>query len=112
MFSKKQLLILFDLLAENKMIDQIDYGKHNKFDAVASMFQAVSAKSKESFVEQLKDVHNKGLYSFNNIGELNQLIVTITNLSDIFRKAGFRSIANIADKKIRELEVVKNQTVE
>lgn len=91
------------------MIDQIDYGKPNKFEAIAGMLQAVSAKSKDSFIEQLKDVHNDGLYSFKNIGELNQLIVTITNLADTFRKAGFRSIANAADKKLRNLELEKTK---
>ena len=106
-FSKKQLLILFDLLAENKIIDRIDYSRPNKFEPIADMLQAVSAKSKDSFVEQLKDVRINGLYSFKNIGELNQLIITITNLTDTFRKAGFFSVAKIADKKLRELEYIK-----
>jgi len=106
-FSKKQLLILFDLLAENQMIDCIDYSKLNKFDSIANMLHAISAKSKESIVEQLKDVNHKGLYSFSNIGELNQLIITITNLADTFRKAGFRAIAVLADKKLRFLEKEK-----
>ena len=95
-FSKKQLLILFDLLAENNLIERIDFSKVNKFDSIASLLQAISSKSKESIVEQLKDVNHKGLYSFRNISELNQLIITITNLADTFRKAGFRAIANIS----------------
>jgi len=71
------------------------------------MLQAVTGKSKDSIMEQLKDTRRDGLYSFQNIGELNQLIVTLTNLSEIFRSAGFRSIANMADKKLRELERMK-----
>ena len=106
-FSKKQLLILFDLLSENNAIDKIDYSKRNKFESIATMLQAVTGKSKDSIIEQLKDTHRDGLYSFQNIGELNQLIVTLTNLSEIFRSAGFRSIANMADKKLRELERMK-----
>lgn len=106
-FSKKQLLILFDLLSENNAIDKIDYSKPNKFEGVATMLQAVTGKSKDSIMEQLKDTRRDGLYSFQNIGELNQLIVTLTNLSDTFRSAGFRSIANMADKKLRELERMK-----
>jgi len=107
-FSKKQLLILFDLLAENKTLDPIDYSKPNKFDSIASVLHAISSKSKDSLIEQLKDAHNSGLYSFQNLGELNQLIITITNLEDTFRKAGFRAIANLADKKLRVLEMEKN----
>jgi len=108
-FSKKQLLILFDLLSENNAIDKIDYSKPNKFESIATMLQAVTGKSKDSIMEQLKDTRRDGLYSFQNIGELNQLIVTLTNLSEIFRNAGFRSIANMADKKLRELERMKNE---
>ena len=62
-------------------------------------------KAASSFVEELKDVRKNSLYSFTNLGELNQLIVTITNLADTFRNAGFRSIANIVDKKLRHLEL-------
>lgn len=110
-FSKKQLLIFFDLLSECNVIDKIDYAKPNRFDNIAVMLQAISGKSKDSILAQLKDTRSDGLYSFQNIGELNQLIVTITNLSDTFRKAGFRSIANMADKKLRELERLKMATL-
>ncbi|WP_018615935.1 hypothetical protein [Segetibacter koreensis] len=105
-FSKKQLLLFFDLIAESKAVDKIDYSKPNKFDGIATMLRAVSGKSKDSILEQLKDTRTNGLYSFRNEGELKQLIITLTNLSDIFRKAGFRVVANIADKKLRELERV------
>ena len=81
------MLILFDLLAEHKMVDKIDYNKPNKFEAIASMLQAVSAKSKDSLVDQLKDVHHNGLYSFKNLGELNQLITTVLFLNKF--KANF-----------------------
>ncbi len=73
-FSKKQLLILFDLLAESSLIEKIDFSKVNKFDSIAVMLHAMSSKSNESIIEQLKEVGNRGLYSFNNLGELNQLI--------------------------------------
>ncbi len=61
-FSKKQMLILFDLLAENGAIEKIDYSKPNRFDSMATMLQAVSGKSKESIMEQLKDTRSNGLY--------------------------------------------------
>lgn len=89
-FSKKQWLILFDLLVENGAIEKIDYSKPNKFDSVVTVLQAVSGKSKDSILEQLEDTRNNGLYSFQSTGELNQLIITLTNLSDTFRQAGFR----------------------
>ncbi|WP_439516800.1 hypothetical protein [Sediminibacterium sp.] len=103
-FSKKQLLILLDILAENGAIEKIDYSKLNKFDAVATMLQAISGKSKDSILEQLKDTRNNGLYSFQNPAELKQLIITLTNLSDMFRNAGFRSVSNVLDRKLRELD--------
>lgn len=69
-FSKKQLLILFDLLGDDKLMDRIDYSKYNKFDAVVGMLQAVSGKGKDSFVEQLKHVRHEGLNSFTNEAQL------------------------------------------
>ncbi len=106
-FSKKQLLIFFDLLAESKSIEKIDYSKPNKFESIAEMLQALSGKGKDSFIEQLKDSRNNGLYEFHNKGELNQLIVILTNLSAIFSKAGFHSITKIVNKKLRELDSIK-----
>lgn len=57
---------------------------------MVTVLQAVSGKSKDSILEQLEDTRNNGLYSFQSTGELNQLIITLTNLSDTFRQAGFR----------------------
>lgn len=110
-FSKKQLLILLDILAENGAIEKIDYSKPNKFDAIATMLQAISGKSKDSIWEEMKDIRSKGLYSFQNKGELKQLIIILTNLSDIFRKAGFRSVSNAVDRKISDLERLKDLTI-
>jgi len=44
------------------------------------------------------------MYEFHTPGELNQLINTIINLAEFLRKAGFRSLAKEADKKLLELE--------
>ncbi|MFC0771649.1 hypothetical protein [Terrimonas alba] len=104
-FSKKQILILFDLLAEIGKMEKIDFSKPNKFDSIAELLCAITGKSKDSWIEQLKDGRNKGLYEFKNEGERKQLIVTLTNLSETFRKAGFRSIATLTDKKLIKLEV-------
>jgi hypothetical protein len=106
-FSKKQLLIFFDLLAETTGIERIDFSKPNKFQGIADLFHAISGKSASSMVEELNDYRNKSLYKCNTPGELDQLIVTLTNLANTFRDAGFRSIAKKADKKIGELEVAK-----
>lgn len=104
-FSKKQILILFDLFAETGKIEKMDFTRPNKFDSIADLLCAISGKSKDSWIEQLKDGRNKGLYEFKNEGERKQLIITLTNLSEVFRKAGFRSISKAADKKLIELEM-------
>ncbi len=103
-FSKKQILFLFDLLAETGKLEKIDFTRPNKFDSIAELLCAITGKSKDSWIEQLKDGRNKGLYEFKNEGERKQLVVTLTNLSDVFRKAGFRSISKAADKKLIELD--------
>jgi len=106
-FSKLQLLILFDLLYEAADIEKIDLAKPNKFDDVASLFHGLTGKTKESWLQELKDHQKNGLYAFHTEGEKNQLIGTLVNLGETFRKAGFRSIAKLADRKIKELERTK-----
>jgi FtsZ-interacting cell division protein YlmF len=106
-FSKLQLLILFDLLYEAADIEKIDLAKPNKFDDVASLFHALTGKTKESWLQELKDHQKSGLYAFHTEGEKSQLIGTLVNLGETFRKAGFRSIAKLADRKIKELERTK-----
>ena len=103
-FSKKQILIFLDLLAETGKIEKIDFTKPNKFVAVGELLYAISGKSKDSWVEQLKDSGTEGLYDFKSDGDRKQLIVVLINLSNTLKNAGFRSIAKNADKKILELE--------
>jgi hypothetical protein len=104
-FSKRQLLILFDLLAnKTTRLEKIDFTKPARFDAVADLLHALSGKSKESIVEELKNYRTKGLYECQREGEYNQTIRTLSNLAEAFRSAGLRSIAEEADKKIIELE--------
>lgn len=103
-FSKKQLLIFLDILSETHAIEHIDYDKPNKFAAIAGLLHALTGKSTTAFTEELHDNRNKSLYRFRTPGERDQLIITLTNLADTFRTAGFRSIAKQADRKIRELE--------
>jgi hypothetical protein len=107
-FSKKQQLIFFDLLSEAAGIERIDYRKSTKFDEIAALFYALTGKSKASFKHELEDHRNKSLYHCQSPGERKQLIIVLTNLAEKFRSAGFRSIAKLADKKMRELEAGKN----
>lgn len=106
--SKKQILILFDLLANTKDIEKIDYTRPNKFESVAELLQALNGKSLSTWVEELNNYKTKGLYYYSDKGELKHLISTLTNLSDRLRKSGFLTLAKEADKKIRELGKMQN----
>jgi hypothetical protein len=103
-FSKKQILILFDLLSNVSHLEKIDLDKPNKYDAIADLLFAITGKSQSSWKEELNDYKNKDLYGFHTEGERKQLIAVLTNLAEPFRKAGFRSISALADKKIHWLE--------
>ena len=111
-FSKKQILIMFDLLSGPGGLEKIDLTRPNKFDGIAALLHAITGKAKESFLQELNDHRNNGLYAYNTPGERNQLIITLNNLSETFRAAGFRSIAKLADKKIKELESAKKDGLE
>ena len=104
-FSKKQVLILFDLIAQtSSKIESIDLCKPNKFPDIAHFLHALTGKSQETWIEELKDYSSGDLYGYNTPGELNQLMSTLSNLADILRKSGLRTLASQADKKIRELD--------
>ena len=102
--SKKQVLIFFDMLHQSGALERIDLSKPNKFDTIAQFFQALTGKGKETWVETLRDYHNRDLYAFHTLGERNQLLSILTNLADITRAAGLRSVCSLVDKKIREIE--------
>lgn len=106
-FSKKQVLILFDLLAQVAKIERIDLNRSNKLDAIAQFFQALTGKGKETWLAALKDYRNKDLYECHTDGERKQLVTVLENVSNLCRNAGLRSIADLADKKIMELEAKK-----
>ena len=103
-FSKKQLLIFFDLLSETNAIERIDFRKPNKFREIAALLHSISGKSTDSLIEELNLHRDKSLYRHHTTGERDQLIITLTNLAETFRAAGFRSIAKQADSRIRDLE--------
>jgi hypothetical protein len=103
-FSKRQDLILLDLLSESVRLERIDLSRPNKFDAIADFLHALTGKSKASFIEELHTYKNKSLYEFHTPGERRQLIGMLRNLAELLRKAGFRSVASAADRKIRQLE--------
>jgi hypothetical protein len=103
-FSKKQILILFDLLAQTARIEKIDLSKPNRYEALAALLHGLTGKSVQSWLQELDDHRGKDLYEFHTEGQRRQLIVTLTNMAELFRNAGFRSIAALADQKMRELE--------
>jgi hypothetical protein len=104
-FSKRQILIWLDLQSDLGKMDRIDYSKQNKFEEVAIMLQAINGKTKQSWKEELDKYKDKGPYYYKGEEELKSLINTITNISQIARKAGQRELAKAADRKIRELEI-------
>jgi hypothetical protein len=103
-FSKRQILILFDLLTKTGMIEPINLNKPNKFPAVAHLLRAITGKSEDSWLAELNDHRNKDLYSWHADGERQELIRMLINLTEKFDGAGFKTVVTAANQKIRELE--------
>lgn len=103
-FSKKQMLIILDLLAATKTIEPIDLKNPKKFPAIALLLRALTGHGEESWRDELNDYRTKGIYDWDSDGQRMELIRILTNLAEKFRSAGFRQIAKLADQKIRELE--------
>jgi hypothetical protein len=103
-FSKRQILILFDLLAKTGTIDSINLNKPNKFPAVAHLLRAITGKGEDSWLAELNDHRNKDLYAWHTDGERRELIRMLINLTEKFDEAGFKTIVKAANQKILELE--------
>jgi len=103
-FSKKQILIILDLLAASGAIEPIDFKRTNKFPATAQLLRGLTGHGEESWRDELGDYHTKGLYAWNSDGQRMELIRILTNLAERFRNAGFKTVAKLADQKILELE--------
>jgi hypothetical protein len=106
-FTKKQILMFFDLLSETDNFEKINYKNPNLFEPIAILAHAFTSKSVNSFIDELKDHRTKELYEFHKPGELQYLINQLVNMEKFFRAAGLRSIANVADRKIILLESYK-----
>jgi hypothetical protein len=103
-FSKKQVLLFFDLLARDKKLDPIDLRKPKKFKDIALLLRALTGRGEETWIAELNDYRHKELYAYSTDGERQELIRILINLAKKFRQAGLESIAKLADKKIIELE--------
>jgi hypothetical protein len=103
-FSKKQILILFDLLAKTRIIEPIDFRNPAKFEAIAHLLRAITGKGDDTWLAELNDYRNKDLYAWHSDGERRELIRILTNLADKLKNAGFKTVGNLADQKIIPLE--------
>jgi hypothetical protein len=109
-FSKKQVLIFFDLIKSATKLESFDLNKPARFEGIAAFLCALTGKSKESWIEELKNYKTKDLYTFHTQGQLQQLINDLSNIAELTRNAGCRPIATLAEKKIRELEQHRKDT--
>lgn len=103
-FSKKQILLFFHLLATEGSLERIDLRKPDKFKDIAPLLHAITGHVEDSWLAQLDDYRNKDLYTYHSEGERQELIRILITLSNKLGKAGFKSVAKLADKKIMELE--------
>lgn len=108
-FSKKQVLILFDLLSLIGKKDRIDLHMTNNHANIAQFFHALTGKGCNTWMETLRDYPDNDLYAFNTPEERSHLIGILTNISNIAKSAGLRSLSTNAEKKRRALEDTKQQ---
>jgi hypothetical protein len=104
-FSKKQVLILLDLLSQSTKIESFNLQNPNKHEPLALFLHALTGKGIETWLEELKNFRNKGLYDFRDASELEYIVKTMTNLSNTLRTAGLKTLAKQVNNKISELKV-------
>lgn len=107
-FSKHQALIFMDLLASAAKLEKIEFVMPSyKLEGIAEFLQAITGKGKDSWIKELSDYKLTGLYESNTPTRTDNLINTLSTVAETCRKAGFRSVAQLADMKIKELELRK-----
>jgi hypothetical protein len=102
-FSKRQILILFDLFAQSAKKDGLDLRKVQKHPDIARFLQAVTGKGKDTWMEMLQNYRDNDLYAFNSPTERSNLVGNLTNIANVTRNAGLRSITSLAEKQIKKL---------
>jgi hypothetical protein len=104
--SKRQWIILLDLISvTTPMFKKPDLSTYAKVEKAAILLHALSGKDKTTFIKELNHYKNNGgLYKTDSLGELNQLIIVLINMADIFRNNNQPDLADLIDKKIVELE--------
>lgn len=109
--SKRQWMILFDLIsATTSMFKKLDLSTHAKVEKAATLLHTLSGKDKTTFIKELNHYKNNGgFYKTDSLGELNQLIIALINMADIFRNNNQPDLAELIDKKIIELEAEKKR---
>lgn len=102
-FSKKQVLILFDLLAQTDTLEPFRLDNPDKHQAIAKFLVALTGKGLDTWLETLKDYHANHLYAFHTPAERANLMSILTNIADTAHAAGLRTITEQAEKNIRLL---------
>ncbi|GGB14856.1 hypothetical protein GCM10011511_43250 [Puia dinghuensis] len=102
-FSKRQVLIFFDLLAQSPPIDRIALDPPINLLAKAQFFRALTSKGVETWLKTLRD-YRKGLYECHTSDEIENLISVLTNLAEFTHAAGLRAVTAAAEKKVHELQ--------
>jgi hypothetical protein len=103
-FSKKQVLILLDLLSQSTKIESFNLRNPNQHEPLALFLHALTGKSIETWLEELKSYRNKDLYAFRDAGDFEYLVKTLTNLSNTLRTAGLKTLTKQVNNKISELK--------
>lgn len=103
-FSKRQVLILLDLLAGDGAIDTLPVDKPARAESLARFLMALTGKGIDTWLETLQNYRGKDLYAFHTEAERKNLLGTLETLSTITRNAGLRIVAGIIDKKILRIE--------
>lgn len=102
-FSKRQILIILDLLAKAKLIEPISLNRPNKFPAIAELLHAITGHKESSWKQALDDYRNKDLYAYQSEGGRDELIRILRNIEEKFDEAGITTVSELADQKIRQL---------
>ncbi|MDP4150799.1 MAG: hypothetical protein Q8943_15440 [Bacteroidota bacterium] len=108
-YSKRQILIYHDLLHEAYGVEPLRIENKNCHPGIASFLHRLHGKPERAWLDELKDYRNGHLYDCQSDGEIDQLLIVLTNMRASLRAAGQSRMVDKIDDKMLMLRKKKKK---
>jgi hypothetical protein len=102
-YSKRQMLIYFDLLHAAYGVERLKIENRNCHYNIARFLHEATGRPQSAWLDELRSYRNRGLYDCQTDGEIDQLLNTLTDMRESLQGAVFNELVKKLDNKKVEL---------